>query len=218
LREERGAAAPLAIFVVFVILISWVAVNTFEAGYQRQLSLFHQLMAVDATRAVATGVETELNDTLTSAICAAMYDSGKEGERKEQVEARLRRYFNERISLGWKYSNFRSIQVPLSDENSLLLEWLPDGSLKAYGYLNTTFEHLRGTKAFGTKLRAGVVPRYGRMYHLAYLVYEKAKTVPDLEAFEMELNENYACEFLKFELGETVTVYELYGGRAIVEE
>jgi hypothetical protein len=175
-------------------------------------------MAVDATRAVATGVETELNDTLTSAICAAMYDSGKRGERKEQVEARLRRYFNERISLGWKYSNFRSIRVPLSDENSLLLEWSPDGSLRAYGYLNTTFEHLRGTKAFGTRLRAGVVPRYGRMYHLAYLVYEKAKTVPDLEAFERELNENYACEFLRFELGETVTVYELYGGRAIVEE
>jgi hypothetical protein len=218
LREERGAAASLAIFMIFAILISWVALNTFETGYQRQLALFHQSMAVDTTRAVAASVQTELNDTLTSVVGTAMYESGKAGEEKTRVEARLRKYFNERISLGWEYSNFRKIRVPPSDENSLFLEWLPDGSLRAYGYLDAVFEHLRGTKAFGIRLQAGAVPRYGRLYHLAYLVYERAKTVPDLEAFEKELNENYACELLRFELGETVTVFEEYAGRAIVEE
>jgi hypothetical protein len=209
--------------VVFVILTSVVALNTFEAGYQRQLSLFHRSMAVDTTRAVSAGVQTELNDALQLAIQAAMYESGRRGGKKEEVESRLRSYFNERISAGWEYSNFKRIHVPLSDENSLLLEWLPDGSLKARGYLNAVFEHLMGTKAFGIQLDAGVVPRYGRLYHLAYLVYESASLAPGLKSFEDELNENYACELLEFELwrdaeGELkVTIRELYGGRAIAE-
>jgi hypothetical protein len=152
-----------------------------------------------------------------------MYESGKVGGEKSQVEARLRQYFNERISAGWGYSNFRDIRVPLSDENSLLLEWLPDGSLGAHGYLGAVFEHLAGTKAFGVRLRAGVVPRYGRLIHLAHKVQEEADGVLDLETFETKLNENYACEFLWFELwrdneGEVgVKIYERYGGRAIAE-
>lgn len=222
-REENGSAATLAIFTVFVILCSMLALNTFEAGYQRQLSMVQQRMATDTTRAVAAAVETELNDALTTAVGAGMYESGRRGENKGQVEQRLRTYFNERIEAGWSYSNLENIYMPLSDGDSLVLVWLPDGSLRASGYLDASFTHLMGVKAYGVKLDAGVVPRYGRMLHLAYRVYSEAQTAPDVEALESELNENYACEMLSFTLTQTddhvrVTVYDLYAGRAIAAE
>ncbi len=220
MREERGAATTLAIFVIFVVLISVVAIHTFEEGYQRQLTLFNQSMAIDTTRAVAATVETELNDALATAVEAAMFEAGKRGEEKTDVENRTREYFNQRIAVGWKYTNFKNIQVPLSDDNSLILEWLPDGGLRAYGYLNATFEHLNGTKAYGIKLDAGVVPRYGRLYNLAYQIYVESGGVSDLAAFESELNDNYSSEYLVFILepsgdGARVTVRDRYGGRAI---
>ncbi len=220
MREENGAATTLAIFVIFVVLISLVAIHTFEEGYQRQLTLFNQSMAIDTTRAVAATVETELNDALGTAVEAAMFEAGKRGEEKSDVENRTRDYFNQRIAAGWRYSNFKDIQVHLSDENSLILEWLPDGGLRAYGYLDATFEHLNGTKAYGIKLDAGVVPRYGRLYTLAYQIFEDAKTAPDLAALEASLNDNYASEYLTFALepsdgGARVTVRDRYGGRAI---
>ncbi len=222
-REENGSAATLAIFTVFVILCSMLALNTFEAGYQRQLSMVQQRMATDTTRAVAAAVETELNDALTTAVGAGMYESGRRGENKGQVEQRLRTYFNERIEAGWSYSNLENVYMPLSDGDSLVLVWLPDGSLRASGYLDASFTHLMGVKAYGVKLDAGVVPRYGRMLHLAYRVYSEAQTAPDVEALESELNENYACEMLSFTLTQTddhvrVTVYDLYAGRAIAAE
>jgi len=71
-REENGAAATLAIFTVFVILCSVLALHTFEAGYQRQLSMVQQRMATDTTRAVAAAVESELNDALKTAVEAGM--------------------------------------------------------------------------------------------------------------------------------------------------
>lgn len=224
-REENGSAATLAIFTVFVILCSMLALNTFEAGYQRQLSMVQQRMATDTTRAVAAAVETELNDALTTAVGAGMYESGRRGENKNQVEERLRAYFNERIEAGWSYSNLENVYMPLSDGNSLALVWLPDGSLRASGYLDASFTHLMGVKAYGVKLDAGVVPRYGRMLHLAYRVYSEAQNMDPaaLPAFQDELNGNYACEFLSFTLTPTdgrvrVTVYDLYAGRAIAAE
>jgi hypothetical protein len=221
--DERGAAATLAVFTVFVFLTSVVALNTFEEGYRRQLFGFNQAMAVDTTKATAASVETETNEALRTAISAAMYEAGLRGENKSGVENRLKQYFNQRISAGWSYSNFKEIQVPLSDENTLLLQWLPDGGLIAYGYLGATFEHLDGTKAFGLKLDAGVVPRYGRLYYVAHQVYQQAQTVGDVGSFEDELNENYACERLRFNLARvggrtTVTIYDSYGGRAIAQE
>jgi len=221
--DERGDVATLAVFTVFVFLTSVVALHTFEEGYSRQLSSFHQAMGIDTTKATATSVETEANDALRTATTAAMYEAGLRGENKSGVENRLREYFNQRISAGWEYSNFKEIQVPLSDENTLLLQWLPDGGLKAYGYLGATFEHLDGTKAFGLRLDAGVVPRYGRLYHVAHQVYQQAQTVDDVVSFENELNENYGCEQLRFVLsrvgGRTnVTIYDSYGGRAIAQE
>ncbi|MDI6643153.1 MAG: hypothetical protein QMD95_03780 [Candidatus Hodarchaeaceae archaeon] len=223
IREERGAAATLAIFVVFVILCSVAALHTFEAGYRRQLNTLQQRMATDTTKAVAAAVEAELNGALKDAIAAGMYESGRRGENRDKVEERLRTYFNQRIENGWSYSNFENIFVPVSDENSLLIEWLPDGSLRAYGYLDASFRHVMGTRAYGVKLDAGIVPRYGRMMHIAYRVYAEAQTVPDVAAFEAELNENYAAERLWFKLTPTdsrvrVTVYELYGGRVIAAE
>ena len=224
-REENGAAVTLAIFTIFVILCSVLALHTFEAGYQRQLSMVQQRMATDSTRAVAAAVETELNYALRLAVEGSMYEAGRQGENKDRVEERLRDHFNQRIEAGWSYSNFENIYVPPNDENSLVLVWLPDGSLRASGYLDASFTHVMGTRAYGVKLDAGVVPRYERMLHLAYRVYFQAQNMDnaDIPDFENELNESYACEYLSFKLTPTdgrirVTIHDLYAGRAIVEE
>lgn len=221
--EQHGSAATLAIFTIFVILSGVVALNTFESGYARQLSTFQQRMAVDTTKAVAASVEAELNDSLETAIAAAIFEAGKGGGNKSNVEYLTRTYLNQRIEAGWSYSNFEVIYVPLSDENSLKAEWLPDGSLHAYGYLNAFFKHVMGERAYGVKLDAGIVPRYGRMLNLALRIYNQAKTVSDIQAFENELNDNYAAERFSFEVytydnSLRVTLNELYGGRVITTE
>ncbi|HDI12641.1 MAG TPA: hypothetical protein ENF64_00830 [Hadesarchaea archaeon] len=221
--EENGSAAMMSVFTIFVILCSVLAFSTFEEGYNRQLKRVQQQMATDTTKAVAASVESELNDALETAIGAGMYEAGKRGQEKDKVVERLRTYFNERIEAGWSYSNFEDIYVPPSDESSLQIIWLPDGSLRAYGYLDATFTHVTGAKAYGVKLDAGVVPRYGRMLYLAYRVYSEAHDVSDIEAFEEELNNNYACECLEFTVSKTdgrikVIVRDLYAGRAIAAE
>jgi hypothetical protein len=223
-REENGAAVTLAIFTIFVILCSMLALHTFEAGYQRQLSMVQQRMATDSTRAVAATVETELNYALRLAVESGMYESGRRGENKDRVEERLRNYFNQRIEAGWSYSNFENIYVPPSDENSLVIVWLPDGSLHASGYLdNASFAHVMGARAYGVKLDAGVVPRYGRMWHLARYVYFNYMQGQNLDEnaradLQNELNENYACEYLRFVIHQaSLTVYDTYAGRVITE-
>ncbi|MGC8816419.1 MAG: hypothetical protein ACP5PX_01170 [Candidatus Hadarchaeum sp.] len=221
--DELGSAELLAIFTVFVILSSLAALNTFESGYTRQIELLQERMAVDTTRAVALAVEAELNDSLRSAVAAAMFEAGKFAGSKAEVESRLRNYFNQRIAAGWSYSNFDNIYVPLSDENSLQIEWLPDGGVRVYGYLGASFSHVSGAKAFGVKLDAGVTPRYGRMLYLANLAYGWAQKAADIEALERELNENYAAEMFSFHIYREngalkLTITELYGGRAITPE
>jgi len=223
MREERGSAALLAIFAVFVILTGLVALNTFETGYTRQMKSLQQRMAVDTTKAVASAVEKELNDSLGTAISAAMFEVGKTAGTKTEVEERLRTYFNQRIAAGWSYSNFESIVVPLSDENSLKIEWLPDGGVHAYGYLNASFTHVLGSRAFGVKLEAGVAPRYGRMLFLANLIYGMAQRAPDIVAFQDEANENFSAERFSFSIYREngvlkLTLNELYGGRVLTAE
>jgi hypothetical protein len=111
-----------------------------------------------------------------------------------------------------------------------VLVWLPDGSLHASGYLDASFTHKEGMKAYGARLETGVVPRYGRLWDRAYGVYfssefQALKSHPwDIPAFESEINENYACEYLYFELTYypdenwlTLKVHDRYSGRAIAE-
>ena len=223
-NEQRGSAATLAVFTIFVILSGVVALNTFESGYTRQLSTLQQRMSVDTTKAVAAVIEVELDDSLAKAISAAIFESGKGAENKASVESRLRDYFNERIAAGWAYSNFENIYVPLSDENSLQIEWLPDGGLRAYGYLNASFKHVSGAKAYGVKLDAGVAPRYGRMIFLAYRIYYlNWPSDNELPAFEVGLNDNYAAERFSFHLwregaSKKLTLNELFGGRVVTTE
>ena len=219
----------MAIFTIFVILSGVVALNTFESGYTRQLSTLQQRMSVDTTKAVAAAIEVELDDSLAKAIAAAMYDAGKVptsdlNRDKNLVENWLRMYFNERIAAGWAYSNFENIYVPLSDESSLRIEWLPDGGLHAYGYLNASFKHVSGAKAYGVKLDAGVAPRFGRMIKLAFAVYGMNwPSDNELPAFEDEINDNYAAERFSFRLrwegaSKNLTLNELFGGRVVTTE
>lgn len=225
--EEKGSVATLAVFTIFVLMLSIVALHTFEAGYRERQSIFAQTMAMDATKATVVTVQTELNEALKDSIHAAMYEWGRRGGSRSQVESRIIDYFNQRISAGWFYSNFRKISVdnvdPALDENTFKLSWLPDGSLLVRGWLRAEFEHLMGIKAYGAYVNAGVVPRYGRLYETAHKVFEKARTTDNLEKLEQEVNENFACEMLSFtiklgERGLSVTVIDRYGGRVIARD
>ncbi len=231
MREQKGSAELLAIFTVFVILTSVVAINTFESGYTRQMNALQQRIAVDTTKAVASTVETELNDSLGTAITAAMFEVGKTAGSKAEVEARFRAYFNERIAAGWSFSNFENIDVPLSDENSLKVEWLPDGGVRAYGYLGATFTHATGAKAYGVKLDAGVAPRYGRMlyvaeniaYRQASIIWNRDRDPSEIAALQDELNDNFFAERFSFTVYVQdgvimLTLNEDYGGRALRAE
>jgi hypothetical protein len=228
-REENGAAVTLAIFTIFVILCSVLALHTFEAGYQRQLSMVQQRMATDSTRAVAATVESELNYALRLAVEAAMYEVGRDpklNENRSNIDIRILAYFENRIQAGWSYSNFDKIYVEsvyaALEDNRFRLTWLPDGSLRASGYLDATFSHVMGARAYGVKLDAGVVPRYGRMENVARSVFNEyyedgaLKMGHDPDNLREELDNNYACELLHFDIRQSgLTVYDDYAGRVI---
>jgi hypothetical protein len=226
-REEGGAAATLAIFTIFVILCSVLALHTFEAGYSRQSGMIQRRMAIDTTRAVAAAVGTELNRALELAVEAGMYEAGRLGENKAAVEGLILEYFNARIEAGWFYSNFENIYVEniyAALDNSFWITWLPDGSLRARGHLNANFTHVAGPRAYGVGLDAGVVPRYGRMMHLAEYVLSQVQNMDSaaIPGFQESLNENYACEYLRFQLDIVdnqvrLTISDLYAGRAMAE-
>lgn len=220
MTDDSGSAALLALFAIFIIVSSMAAVYTFEAGYRVRMSAVSMRSAADTTRAMLRSIEWELNRTLKTSIEAAMYGIGRAGGSKEDIIRATRDSLNYRIAAGWDYHNFRSIEVPPCDENNLLLIWLPDGSLEATGYLNSTVTHVSGTRGFGTRLSVGVVPRYGRMYRLAHMAYSDAVRGGDLREVEEEYNENYACELFTFSVENVggrirVTVRDDYAGEAL---
>lgn len=216
--DKKGAAPVLAIFLIFVILITLVAGQTFQASYQRQAAAVQQRQAATTTEATLCVIESELNSALYSAIYAAVYEAGGAGETREYVEGKARSYLNERISSGWSYSNFSSIEVPLCDENSLRFEWQPDGSVHATGYLTASVEHVMGPRAHGIKLAVSVTPRFDRLKQVANLAYELALFSENLAQLELELNENYAPEDIRFKIesGPRVTAQDLWAARRVI--
>ena len=216
--DQRGAVPTLAIFTIFVILVTFVAVESFQTGYRRSSQAILQRQAATTTVAMLNAVESELNDSLYSAIYAAVYESGMAGENREQVEQRTRSSLNERISSGWSYSNFSGIEVPLCDENSLSFEWQPDGSVCATGYLMARAEHMMGPRVHGVKLSVVVTPRFDRLKHVANLAYGLALLSGNLAQLELELNENYASEGIQFiiESGPRVTAQDLWAARRVI--
>ncbi|MEM2877993.1 MAG: hypothetical protein QXG10_00340 [Candidatus Hadarchaeales archaeon] len=218
-KMVRGSAPVLGFFSVFVIITSLAAVYIFEEGYREQLDAMERRIALETTRAMSETLERELNQALRTSVEASMYEVGRAGGDRERVLVTLREYFNQRIGAGWSYPNF-DIVVPLSDENSLKLVWLPDGSLMAAGYLDAVVTHISGTRGFGVELSAGVVPRYGRMYYLANKAYEEALSYGDLEDLERRYNTEYSCELLTFYIERVggrvrVTVKDDFAGRAL---
>jgi hypothetical protein len=219
--DKKGAAPTLAVFIIFTMICAAAALATFQAGHQRQVSTIQRLMAVDVVRATSSTIEMELNQTLQSAITAAMYEAGIGSGSKEDVKDLVIRYLNERIVLGWSYSN-ENISVPLCDENSLGLEWLPDGSVKAIAYLAAEVRHISGVVANGISLRVNVTPRFERLKTVAEVIshspaYELAHTSDDFEMLQNELNENYACEGLSITVNsENIVVYDNFAGKVVV--
>jgi hypothetical protein len=217
---ERGGAPTLAIFAIFVIFCSSVAIAYLQTVRQRETSTIQRLMAADVARATASSIGAELNETLATAITAAMYEVGTGAGTKENVEEKVREYLNNRISQGWVYPNL-DVGVPRCDENSLVFGWQPDGSVIVRGYLDARVEHVEGPTVYGVKLRAMPYPRFLRLKHVAEQVGEQAATAPGLDALENELNDSYACEGLRvklFQVDNTVSVevLDLYGARGVI--
>jgi len=214
--DKKGAAPTLAIFIIFILICSAAALATFQAGHQRQVFTIQQLMAVDVVRATSSTIEIELNQTLQSAITAAMYEAGMRAENKENVVMRVIQFLNDRIRLGWSYSN-ENIIIPLCDENSLVLEWLPDGSMRARAYLAAEVRHVSGVVANGISLRVNVTPRFERIKKVAEIV----SGLGDLAGFQNELNDNYACEGLSISIDSQgssviISVSDNFAGRVVV--
>ncbi len=219
--DKKGAAPTLAIFIIFILICAAAALATFQAGHQRQVSTIQRLTAVDVTRATSATIEGELNQTLQSAIAAAMYEAGGRAENRENVEKRIIQYLNERIALGWSYSNL-TINVPECDENSLVLEWLPDGSMGARAYLGAEMRHVSGVVSNGISLRVSVTPRFERIKRVAELASELVRTSENLARLQNELNENYACEGLLISIEAqdgvvAVGVRDTFAGRVVVK-
>ncbi len=218
--DERGAAPTLAVFTLFVLLCSAAAFVSFQAGHQRQVSTIQQLIAVDVARTAAFTIESELNQTLRSAIATAMYEAGGRAENRENVEQRVRAYLNERIALGWSYSNI-AVSVPPCDENSLVLEWPANGSIIARGHLAAEVRHVGGAVVSGMSLSVEATPRFERIHHVAELVREAARGAENLTWLELKLNENYACEGLEIEIwadagGVTVVVRDTFAAKVVI--
>jgi hypothetical protein len=218
--DKKGAAPTLAIFIIFILICAAAALATFQAGHQRQVFTIQQLMAVDVVRATSSTIEIELNQTLYTAITAAMYEAGVHPENRD-VENRVIKFLNERIDLGqklgWGYSNL-IINIENVDNKSLVLEWLPDGSMRARAYLAAEVKHISGVVANGISLRVNVTPRFERLKKVAGSVSELAR-VPgvNLEKLEIELNENYACEGLSITVNsENIIVYDTFAGKVVV--
>ena len=222
-QVDKCASAPtLAVFTIFVILCSSVAIVTFQSLEERSASAIILESAADVVRATASQVGSELNSALESSIAAAMYDVGLRGGTREQVEQYVREYLNTHISDINAYPRPNlTVVVPPCDENSLALEWLPDGGIHARGYLDARFEHVMGPRAFGLSLRAVSRPRFERIKHVAEIFVELAAGAANLEELERALNENYACEGLavKLENGDDivyVTVQDIFGARGVL--
>jgi hypothetical protein len=218
--DKKGAAPTLAIFIIFILICAAAALATFQAGHQRQVFTIQQLMAVDVVRATSSTIEIELNQTLYTAITAAMYEAGVHPENRD-VENRVIQFLNERIIENWGYSNL-TVTVPPCDENSLVLEWLPDGSMRARAYLAAEVRHISGVVANGINLRVNVTPRFERLKKVADTVSKLVGRSSDLMGLEDNLNDNYACEGLTIliesqdSIAENIIVYDTFAGKVVV--
>jgi len=219
--NKRASAPTLAVFTIFVILCSSVAIVTFQSLEERGASTIILKSAADVIRATASQVESELNSTLESSIAAAMYDVGLRGGTRENVENYIREYMNAHISdINASSRSNLKVAVPMCNENSLMIEWLPDGSIHARGYLDASFEHVMGPRAFGLSLRTMSRPRFERIRHVATLSAVLVAGEENLAELERALNENYTCEGLSVELENEnnmvyVTVQDIFGARGV---
>jgi hypothetical protein len=221
LQVDKCASAPtLAVFTIFVILCSSVAIVTFQSLEERGVSTIILKSAADVVRATASQVESELNSTLESSIAAAMYDVGLRGGTRENVENYIHEYVNAHISDINASRSTLKVAAPLCDENSLMIEWLPNGGIRARGYLDASFEHVMGPMAFGLSLHAMSRPRFERIRHVAELSAVLVAEAENLAELERALNDNYACEGLAVELRDengivSVTVQDIFGARGV---
>lgn len=224
LPSDRGGAPTLAVFMIFVIVSSGLVLAHLQSMGEEEVSTIQLLMASDVTQATISSMNAELNDTLYTATTAAMYDVGIGSGVRENVENYVVKYLNNRIGEGWNYPNL-DVEVPLADENSVVFEWHPDGSVTVKAYLNSKVEHVKGPTAYGTFLHASPYSRFRRIKHVAEQIERKvgsvaAERIPDLEE---ELDDNYECEGIDVDLiveGGTVRirVSDTYGAKVVIRD
>ncbi len=218
MRCERGGAPTLAVFAIFVIISSMVAVESTQSSAQRSTNAIQQRTAADVARAAAASVETELNEYLVGAAASAMDEVGTgEGEwserTMEKVENYIREYVNARIAQGWTRSNLDE-NIPLADESNLAFQWLPNGSVRMSGYLDAVIQHVEGPTVYGVNLNATCLARFERLRYISELVRRMLPGVElgaAREALAEELSDSYACEGIRIEL------YPEGGGKVVDE-
>lgn len=221
-KDERGGVPTLAIFSIFILVISFAAITYFQTTERQAVSSIQQRTAADVTRATASAIEAELSKALRTAAPAAMYHVGMKGGDRRDVEENVQEYLNNRILKGWSYSNFENIYIPTLGENDLIFQWQPDGSVVIRIYLpHAVVRHIAGPTVYGVKLKAYPRPRFDRIKYVAKQVIGQAKYADNISEFEGEINENYASEGLKIELWESggevyENVKDIYGGRAVI--
>lgn len=219
LGTDSGAAPTLAIFLIFVIVSSGLVIAHLQSINERKVYSIQLQVASDFTQSTITSINSELNEALHTATASAMDYVGSKGGTVEDVEDNIIRYLNDRIQRGWDYPNLENIYIPQVNENSIIFDWQPDGSLVVLGYLKSKVEHVRGPAAYGTFLHATSPPRFKRIKYLSEMITEGISDQDmGIEEYEEELNENYECERLRIIIEENLAgVLDLYGGKSALE-
>lgn len=219
-EDRRGDVPVFAVFAIFTILITGTALVHFRTASRQEASTIRMLTAIDIVRARSSAIESDLNDTLDTAITAAMREVGLGGGTRKNVETRVRDYLNARIGRGWNYVSV-SEDIPRVDENNLRFEWRPDGSVIVHGLLPASIKHVNGPTAYGIRLYSVSSPRFERLKYVAERVAKQAEN-EDLDELERKLNENYAAEGLHITLTLSpdnaieVRVEDTFGAKAVI--
>lgn len=179
------------------------------------------LMASDVAKATNSSIDAELEEVLYTSAAAAMYETGTRGGFRENVEKRVMSHLNDRIEIGWDYTNL-NVNLPPVDENSIVFDWRPDGSLDIRVYLKSEVQHVKGPTVYGTTLNATLMPRFQRIKYVANRVKEIVENtyIGNLSELEGELNENYECEGLEIKLSRNegqakIKVLDIYGSKIV---
>ncbi len=218
-RDNSGDIPVLAIFAIFSILIAGAALTYIRTTRGQTAETIRTLTAADIARARSSAIQSDLNDTLRTAITSSMWEVGTGGGARDRVEEKVIEKLNKRIENGWRYGTVKE-NVPNVSENNLHFLWHGDGCVTVYGLLDAEITHVKGPTVFGLELYSNPEIRFQRIKKVAELVMNKSDQASDLDKFENRINENYGAEWVQIGLSMKdnsliVEVTDVFGGRSV---